>query len=141
MRLSAGLTQDELAERSGVAQPNIAAYETGHRRPSAAMLKRLRAVAKPRPSTLLTQHRDAVLALAHKHRATNVRVFGSVARGDDESGSDLDLLVRFEPDADLFDLVELIADLEELTGLHVDVVSEAGLRGGGNPILVEAREL
>ena len=50
--LAAGLTQDKLAERSGVAQPNIAAYETGHRSPSASMLNRLRVVAKPRPSTI-----------------------------------------------------------------------------------------
>ena len=59
LRAAAGLTQDELATRSGVAQPNIAAYETGQRTPSAAMLNRLRSAAKPRPSVVLAEHRHA----------------------------------------------------------------------------------
>lgn len=130
IRLAAALTQEELAERSGVAQPNIAAYETGQRNPSSAMLRRLRAAAKPRPSHVLADHRDAILALARQHKATRVRVFGSVARGEDSSGSDIDLLVRFEPDADVFDMADLVSALESLTGLDVDVVSEGGLRAG-----------
>lgn len=138
LRLAAGITQDELADRSGVAQPNIAAYETGARRPSAAMIERLRAVAKPRPSGILAEHRAEVLELARRHKARDVRVFGSVARGQDVSGSDLDLLVRFDPEADLFDLADLVTALEELTGLHVDVVSEHGLRPGPHPIRDEA---
>lgn len=101
LRRAAGLTQDELAARSGVAQPNIAAYESGQRIPSAAMLDRLGAVAKPRPSVVLAKHRDAIIALARQHRASRVRVFGSAARGDDVSGSDIDLLVRFASDADV----------------------------------------
>ena len=138
LRQAAGLTQQELARRAGVAQPNIAAYETGQRAPSAAMVARLRAAAPPRPSQVLAVQRDQILALAREHKATHVRVFGSVARGTDVSGSDIDLLVTFEPGATIFDLADLIASLEDLTGLRVDVVSEGGLRGGGNPIREEA---
>jgi predicted nucleotidyltransferase/DNA-binding XRE family transcriptional regulator len=141
IRLAAGLTQGELAARSGVAQPNIAAYETGQRTPSAAMLKRLRAAAEPRPSVVLAKHRRDIIALACRHKASHVRVFGSAARGQDVSGSDIDLLVRFAPDADVFDLADLTLALEELTGLHVDVVSERGLRPGPNPIIAEVRPL
>jgi predicted nucleotidyltransferase/DNA-binding XRE family transcriptional regulator len=138
LRQAAGLTQQELALRAGVAQPNIAAYETGQRAPSAAMVARLRAAAPPRPSRVVADHRAEILALARKHKAAPVRVFGSVARGEDVSGSDLDLLVTFEPGATIYDLAELIDALEDLTGLRVDVVSEGGLRPGPNPIRDQA---
>ena len=138
LRQAAGLTQQELALRAGVAQPNIAAYETGQRAPSAAMVARLRAAAPPRPSRMVADHRAEILALARQHKATHVRVFGSVARGEDVSGSDLDILVTFEPGATIYDLAELIDALEDLTGLRVDVVSEGGLRPGPNPIRDQA---
>jgi uncharacterized protein len=141
LRIAAGLTQDELAERTGVAQPNIAAYEGGQRTPSSAMLARLRAAAKPRPSNVLAEHRDDIIRLATKHKASDVRIFGSVARGEDVSGSDLDFLVRFDDDADVFDLAELVTSLEELTGLRVDVVSERGLRPGSTSITDQALAL
>jgi uncharacterized protein len=54
-------------------------------------------------------------------------VFGSVARGTDAEGSDLDLLVEFEPGRDLFDLIELKDELEEVSGRSVDVVTERSL--------------
>ncbi|MGM1028314.1 MAG: helix-turn-helix domain-containing protein [Actinomycetota bacterium] len=127
IRERAGLTQRELAQRSGVAQPNIAAYERGTRRPSATMLTRLRETAKPRPSTALAAHRSEVEAILRQHKALGASVFGSVARGEDRSGSDLDLLVVFRPDASLFDQVELEHDLQQLLGVDVDVVSDAGL--------------
>jgi predicted nucleotidyltransferase len=60
-----------------------------------------------------------------------------VARGEDVSGSDLDLLVRLAPEADIFDLAELVEDLRALTGVRVDVISEGGLRAA-NPIAAEA---
>jgi predicted nucleotidyltransferase len=105
------------------------------------MLRRLRAAARPRPSVVLAKHRRAIIALARKHNASKVRVFGSAARGEDVSGSDIDLLVRFAPAADVFDLADLTTELEELTGLHVDVVSERGPRAGPNLITAEARPL
>jgi len=141
IRKRAGLTQKELADLSGVAQPNIAAYENGTRRPSAKMLKRLAEAAKPRPSAVLATHRAQVKRLAQQHKATNVRVFGSVARGDDRPGSDLDLLVKFAPGASLFDQIGLAQDLEEALGVHVDVISEGGLRSAHDEIRAQARPL
>ncbi|WP_206448444.1 nucleotidyltransferase domain-containing protein [Agrococcus sp. KRD186] len=128
IRERAGLTQRQLAERSGVAQPNIAAYERDARRPSPAMLQRLASAARPRPSVVLAEQRSAVEELLREHHASSARVFGSVARGTDRPGSDLDLLVAFDASASLFDIVGLGHDLEDLLGVEVDVVSEGGLR-------------
>jgi predicted nucleotidyltransferase len=125
------MTQQELAVRCGVAQPNIGAYETGRRTPSAQMVHRIVSAAKPRPSTLLRDHRAEVLALAAENHADNVRVFGSIARGEDTPDSDIDLLVRFDQDASLFDLVRFAEKLEIMLGVHVDVVSENGLSDDG----------
>jgi predicted nucleotidyltransferase len=141
IRRRAGLTQKQLADLSGVAQPNIAAYEKGTRRPSAKMLARLEAVAKPRPSTVLAKHKTEIQKLASLHKALDVKVFGSVARGEDHPGSDLDLLVRFAPDASLFDQAGLAQDIEDILGIHVDVVSEGGLRPGHDEIKTQARPL
>lgn len=141
IRQRAGLTQQQLADLSGVAQPNIAAYERGTRRPSAKMLARLEAVAKPRPSVVLAQHKADIEELASKHKALEIKVFGSVARGDDHPGSDVDLLVTFAPDASLFDQAELAQDIEDILGVHVDVVSEGGLRAGHDEIKSQARPL
>lgn len=141
IRRRAGLTQKELAALSGVAQPNIAAYEKGTRHPSAQMLARLNAAAKPRPSVALDTHRNAIRTLAIQHKALDVKVFGSVARGEDRPGSDLDLLVTFRPDASLFDLTGLAQDVEDLIGVHVDVVSDGGLREGHDDIRAQARPL
>jgi hypothetical protein len=77
---------------------------------------------------LLQQHRAEVLRLAAKHGATDVRVFGSVARGEADEESDIDILVRLAPGRSLFDLGGLIVDLEDLFGRRVDVVTERGLR-------------
>ncbi len=66
--------------------------------------------------------------IAERHGAHDVRIFGSVARGDQRDDSDLDLLVRFDPDRSLFDHGGLVVDLEELLGVTVDVVSERGMR-------------
>ena len=126
-RRLADLTQQELAARSRVSQPNIAAYENGRRTPSAAMLARLLEAARPRPSVLLARHRQEILRLAARNQAGNVRIFGSVARGEDTPDSDIDLLVSFQPGASLLDQAGLIADLEDLLGRHVDVVSDRAL--------------
>jgi len=62
-----------------------------------------------------------------RHGARNIRVFGSVARGDDRSDSDVDLLVDVEPGRTLLDVTALEQDLQELLGRRVDVLTEAGL--------------
>jgi predicted nucleotidyltransferase len=76
----------------------------------------------------LHQQRDAILEIARRHGAHDVRFFGSVARHENTQASDVDVLVRFDPDRSLFDHGGLIADLEDLLGVKVDVVSEGGMR-------------
>jgi predicted nucleotidyltransferase len=67
------------------------------------------------------------LRIAAKHGAHNVRVFGSVARGEAGENSDIDLLVELEEGRSLLDQAGLVLDLEELLGRKVDVVTEQGL--------------
>lgn len=76
----------------------------------------------------LARVRAEILAAATRHGATNVRVFGSVARGDADAASDVDFLVDFEPGRSLLDLASLLVDLEDLLGHPVDVVTEPGLK-------------
>jgi predicted nucleotidyltransferase len=75
----------------------------------------------------IEQNRDAILAIAKRYGAHDVRIFGSVARGDATGDSDLDLVVRFEPNRSLFDHGGLIMELQELLGIKVDVISERGM--------------
>jgi predicted nucleotidyltransferase len=77
---------------------------------------------------IIGDKRDAILALAAKYGASNIRVFGSVAEGKADEHSDVDFLVDMEPGRSLFDLGGLLMDLQELLGREVDVVTEAGLR-------------
>ena len=77
---------------------------------------------------LLAEKREAILQLAEKHGATNVRVFGSAARGEATENSDIDFLVAFEPGYTLWDYIALTQDLEDLIGRRVDVVQERLLR-------------
>jgi predicted nucleotidyltransferase len=77
---------------------------------------------------LLQAKREDILRTASKYGAYNVRVFGSVARGEADSQSDIDLLVNMEPGRSLFDLGGLLMDLQDLLNCNVDVVTEDGLR-------------
>jgi uncharacterized protein len=77
---------------------------------------------------LRSRHRDQIVELAEKRGAHNIRVFGSIARGDGHPGSDIDFLVDFEPGRSLLDLTGLWLDLEGALGCQVDVVSSRGLR-------------
>jgi len=76
---------------------------------------------------LLRQKREEILQVCAKHGARNVRVFGSVARGEAHAESDLDLLVEFEANRTLLDQTALIMELESLLGCPVDVVTEDGV--------------
>jgi len=76
----------------------------------------------------LQSKRDEILQLAARHGASNVRVFGSVARGDFDAGSDVDLLVDVEKGRSLIDLGVLLEDLRGLLRCEVDIVTEKGLR-------------
>jgi len=77
--------------------------------------------------SLMKAKREEILRIAERHGAYNVRIFGSVARGEAGAGSDLDVLVDMEPGRSLFDLGGLLADLQELLGCKVDVLTEKGL--------------
>jgi predicted nucleotidyltransferase len=77
--------------------------------------------------TLRTNQRSEILRLAQRHGARNVRVFGSVARGEANEGSDLDLLVEWEGGRSLLDHAALVQDLQELLGLQVHVGTEKAL--------------
>lgn len=92
----------------------------------------------------ILKRRAEILAVAARNGASDVRVFGSVARGEATQTSDLDLLVRFEPGRSLMDHGMLIEELQDLLRIRVDVVSEAALRDDdrfGREVLKEAMPL
>lgn len=128
-RLSAGMSQSQLAHAADVAQPNLSAYENDRRSPSPEVVDRITRALLARPSVRLQQRREEVLATVSQYRATDPRVFGSTARGEDEPGSDLDLVVEFTKDASLLDEVGLRLALTDLLGVDVDVIAADTLRG------------
>lgn len=77
---------------------------------------------------LLKTKREDILRIAAKHGARNVRIFGSVARGEADEMSDLDVLVDMAPGRSLLDHAALMLELESLLGCRVDVASERGLK-------------
>jgi predicted nucleotidyltransferase len=76
---------------------------------------------------LLAGRRSDILAIAARHGARNVRLFGSVARGEADEASDIDFLVELQPGRSLLDLGGLVAELSDLLGRDVDVVTVRGL--------------
>jgi predicted nucleotidyltransferase len=94
------------------------------------------------PGLILKRQRKEILATAKRHGAYNVRVFGSVARGEARADSDVDLLVNLESGRSLLDLARLLRELESQLGCKVDIVTEAGLRPRiRQEVLREARPL
>jgi len=89
----------------------------------------------------LRRRRGEILGVARKRKARRIAVFGSVARGEARPGSDVDLLVDFEPRASLLDHVGPFQDLEELLGVGVDVVARTGLKSRDDHIRAEAVDL
>lgn len=77
---------------------------------------------------LLREKREDILSIANMYGASNVRVFGSVARGEADAESDIDFLVDMEPGRSLFDMGGLLMDLQEMLGYNVDIVTPQGLR-------------
>lgn len=75
----------------------------------------------------VVRQKEKIRQLAAAHGAVNIRLFGSVIRGEENPESDLDILVEFKPGTSLLDHIALIHDLENLLGRKVDVVSEKGL--------------
>lgn len=146
-RQQAGLSQAELGRRAGVTQSVISAYESGTRQPSMPTLTRLieatgaeldvrvqySANAQAPGGALarrVRDHRDEILAVLRRCGLTNPRLFGSVARGDETSGSDVDLLVDVPTGVGLFALARCQADLESVLGAPVDLVPAADLKPG-----------
>ena len=78
--------------------------------------------------TLLKTKRDMILETARRHGARNVRIFGSTARGEDDSQSDIDFLIDMEPGRSILDHASLLVELQQLLGPKVDVVSERGIK-------------
>lgn len=133
-RVAAGLTQRQLAELSGIKQPLIAAIERGTRQPTQAVTEALDDALRVRSSQLLRAARSEVLKTVGALGGVDTRVFGSVARGDDRPGSDIDLLVTFPADADIVTLLTLEEQLSTLLTVPVDVVSA----GSSGPVLERA---
>jgi uncharacterized protein len=80
-----------------------------------------------KPSNALKAHRDDIRRIVAANHAANARVFGSTLHGEDDDGSDLDILVDALPGATLFDLGAIQVELEELLGVPVDVVTPRDL--------------
>ncbi|MEQ1789659.1 MAG: nucleotidyltransferase family protein [Rickettsiales bacterium] len=88
---------------------------------------------------LRTQYKPQILELAKKHKVDNIRVFGSVARGDADEKSDIDLLCHLPEGSTVWEMAGMLYDLEELFKMEIDLVSDASLRPRvANTILSEA---
>ena len=158
-RQRAGPSQTELAQRAGVTQSVISAYESGARQPSLPTLARLvaatgsdievrvcfshdvRAFDGALARRALERRRE-ILALLASHGLTNPCLFGSVVRGDDKPGSDIDLLVDVASNVDLLGLARCQARLESLLKAPVDLVPAGDLKAGLiGDVLAEAAAL
>ncbi len=153
-RRTAGLSQAELARRAGVTQSVVSAYESSARQPSLPMLDRLVSATglvlelqvsrrgsrlKGPIGTRLRARRNKVRHVATAHGLTNLRVFGSVARGDETEDSDLDLLVDVAPGVGLIGLARAQGELELVIGARVDLVPASDLKPGvATSVLAEA---
>lgn len=144
-RERAGLTQHQLADRAGTSQPAVSRYESGASSPSvdtldrllAAMGERLELSVHPAVRELdargarmakLRSHRELIRSAARRHHASNIEVFGSVARGQDGPDSDVDLLVDLDVRRfGLFPVLELQDELEAILGDKVDIAPRSML--------------
>lgn len=78
-------------------------------------------------SSLIKNRREEILDIARKHGAKNIRLFGSMARGEEGAESDLDILVEMEKGSSLLDIIAIKQDIEDLLGRKVDVVTESSI--------------
>lgn len=134
-RAHAGLTQVELARRSGIAQNVISDYERGKREPSFGAVDILLGAAgltiEFTPLSELERvrrRRDEIVEVLAAHGLTNAGVFGSVARGEETSSSDIDFVVDIAPGTTLFTIIGAQIELENRLGRPVDLVPRDGLK-------------
>lgn len=146
-RRRAGLSQSDVARRAGVPQSVVSEYEAGKRQPAVPTLARLVAATgheltigleRTDPSVRglpdtplgrrLRQHRKALLDAVSKAGGSNLRVFGSVARGEERPESDVDLLVDLPEDTSLFEVLALEGTLERILKVNVDLAPVGSLK-------------
>jgi predicted nucleotidyltransferase/DNA-binding XRE family transcriptional regulator len=144
-RRRAGLTQTELARRAGISQSVVSAYESDHRQPALSTLavlieatgfdldirvtkrKNLSGLTGPIGRRVRRRRQDLV-TVAARHGITNLRLFGSVARGEDRPDSDVDLAADIPADLGVLGLGRVTDELERILGTHVDLVPADGLK-------------
>ena len=80
-----------------------------------------------KPSIALEAHRATIRSVVLRHRACNARVFGSVLHGEDQEGSDLDILIDPTPNTTLMDVAKIQVELEKILGVSVDVLTPNAL--------------
>lgn len=119
-RRALGVTTAEVAARAGLTASQVEDVESGR---NVAGLDLVRAALAARPSELLLRNRQAVLEAARRHGVRDVRVFGSVARGDDTAGSDVDLLVDLQGRS-AFDLIAFQDEAARALTVPVDVITD-----------------
>lgn len=142
--VASGLTEEQIiAKYPGLTSEDIrealrfAAAASRHKDAVKTLL-----MPKRKPSELLAEHREEILQIATKRGASNIRVFGSVARGEDDENSDVDLLIDLERGRSLLDLSGLIIDIEDVLGIKVDVGTEKSLKPHlRDQVLAEAKPL
>jgi predicted nucleotidyltransferase len=138
------MTQAEVARRASTSQPAVARYEAGRVSPSVDTLERLLHACGKRLQLqataanasdlsgelgrLVRSRRSEITRVARTRGATKIRVFGSVARGTEHAGSDIDLLVELAPGRTLVDIGVLAEELTAMLGVDVDVATEDLLR-------------
>lgn len=141
-RRAGGMTQEALAKAVSLDRTALSKIEGGRRNLSSSELSRIARVLgrplewfladPPRSQRILLRdlrkRRTAILRIAERHGARSVRVFGSVARGESDTGSDIDLLVKMKPGSSLLDQAAMLLELSDFLGRDVDVVTEEGLR-------------
>jgi predicted nucleotidyltransferase/DNA-binding XRE family transcriptional regulator len=139
-RTRAKLSQATLADRAKTSQPAIARYESGAASPSLSTLERIlaasntslvlstpqrrrhaRQTSSGNRLALIRGLRDRLVAAAGRHGIRDLRVFGSVARGEDTRESDVDLLVNLDPERTLLDVIGFQQEAEDILGIGVDV--------------------
>lgn len=123
-RLDIGMSEDDLARSVDAPRSVVSAYESGRAHPSPESLEQILRAARLRPSIPLALYADAIREEAARSHLSNVRVFGSVLRGEDTEDSDIDLLVSLTDSASLFNLGAFALAVEEITGFAVDLLTD-----------------